>query len=103
MKVKTEKIKGIIEVSKQILASHKKFEKFRDGMADFDLSQKRRDSLRNKMEAEAEYIEDRFHELHCLCVEARLAKYEEERYNDKQIKTSNGWGRLEVLRRSPVL
>ena len=103
MKVKVEKLELIIEVLNKILVSHKKFEKNRDAMADFDKSQKYRDKARNIMETEAEYIEDMHHELHCLCVESGLADYNQLRYNDKIISSSNGWSSEIKTRRKPKI
>jgi len=103
MKVKTEKIKSIIEVSKQILTSHKKFEKNRDAMTDFDKSQKARDKHRNKMETEMQYIEERIHELHCLSVEAGIALFDKDRYKPHIYSEANGWGRVITTRREPKI
>lgn len=101
MKVKTEKIKNIIEVSKNILASHKKFEKYRDKLGEQDLTIRQIEKTKNLMEIEAEWLENGIHELHCLAVECGIAQVEPLRYGEVNVSSGTGWQNGIIYRRKP--
>lgn len=100
MRIETEKIKEIIKVSKLILSARKKIDSL-EIQINPQISQSRRNSIRNKCQTNHEFIEDMMHELHCLSVEVGIAEREEERYGEFEITSSNGWSVLKKLRREP--
>lgn len=96
-----DKIKKIKLVSSEIVKTLSKIEKLKIIERDFNNnSKKRRDNARNDVNYLFIDIEMQKHELHCLSVEIGIARYDIDRYGDREF-CPDGWHTLKKNMRKP--
>lgn len=100
MRIDTERYRLIAEIAKTIAKTQLQIDAM-NAIPTLDMTPGKRSTHDNKIETLSEFIEERNHELHCLCVEVDLAKPEPERYGEKPLTSGYGWHDLKVFRRTP--
>jgi len=92
MKVDTNKLDALIKCAKYLKKLEVSYQRNSSVAAimDGDTSMKKRNAAFNKMETDAEAIEDQLHELHCLAVELGVADRDDSRYGETIVAGGRG-------------